>query len=124
MSGLPRKTAVSSTIFSASTAAAERIAAAIQQDAVEPGVEAADVTQPWQVHPCRGKRLLDGVERVGLIAENGARSSHRDGKTTLDEGRERLMVALTGAPHQGFVGREAAELARRPTFSVLDSMTN
>ena len=50
---------------------AQRHPAGVDDDPPEPCLEAVGIAQPGHRAPCRDERLLDGVLRVGVVAQDG-----------------------------------------------------
>src|SRR5690349_1988723 len=74
-------------------AAPHDVEAGIDEQSMEPGVEAVDIAQRRQVAPAPDHRLLDGVARELAVAEDQAsgRVQPRDGRA--DEHGEGVMIA-------------------------------
>src|ERR1700730_5652724 len=74
-------------------ALAKRVPAGIQDDSVEPGVEAGAVPQAGDLHPRGDEGLLCRVMGVCFVAQDGAGRAKDAVDVCLDEQLERIPVA-------------------------------
>ena len=92
----------------------QHVATSIQDDPVEPRVEAVHVAECREVPPGRHERLLGDLLRLGLVAEDRPSRPERRLGPGLHEQAEGDVVATAGARDQRVAGwRRAARSCRR-----------
>ena len=78
----------------------EFVAAGVQEQPVEPGVEAIDVTECRQVPPAPDERLLDGVLCPVGIPEDESCSGIKSADRRACEHGEGVMIASLRPSHE------------------------
>ena len=86
------------------------LVAGTHDEPVEPGVEAVRVTDGPDVEPGRGERLLDGVRRQVLPAQDQLGGSVEPAVGVGRQRRERVVVTIARA-------EDEIALHRRPSLS-------
>ena len=74
--------------------------AGVEEQPVEPGVEAVDVTQGGQVPPASDERLLDGVLRAVGITKDQSGGGVEPGDRGACQHGEGVMIALPRSLHE------------------------
>src|SRR3954449_11564784 len=78
----------------------EGLTAFVEHDLAQPGPEPCRLPEPWQLSPDRDIRVLDGITRIGLAAEDGAGEPERPIEVAGEKLVERGEVTTLGAPDQ------------------------
>ena len=98
----------------------ELIAAGVEEEPVEPRLEAIGVAQAGQVPPAPDERLLDGVLRaVGIPEDESGRGVQSTDRGACQQG-EGVMIALPRPLHE--VSLHVALVSARPVWSRLESI--
>ena len=96
----------------------ELIAAGVEEEPVEPGVEAIGVAQGGQVPPAPDERLLDGVlGAVRVLQDESSRGVQPADRGACQHG-EGVMIALPRSLHE--VSLHVALVSARPVWSRLE----
>ena len=76
------------------------VTAGIQEEPVEPGVEAIGIAQTGQIPPAPDERLLDGVLRtVGILEDETSRGVQSTDRGACQHG-EGVMIAFPSSLHE------------------------
>jgi hypothetical protein len=74
--------------------------AGADDQAVAPGLEPVRVTEPRQLVPDGGERLLEGVLGEVVVAQDPVGDREEPSGRQPDEGFEGLLIAAGGSPHE------------------------
>jgi hypothetical protein len=98
----------------------ELIAAGVEEEPVEPRLEAIGVAQAGQIPPAPDERLLDGVLRtIGILEDESSRGVKPADRGACQQG-EGVMIASPSPLHE--VSLHVALGSARPVWSRLESI--